>query len=60
LRDAVGTSHLCQQQRSVRLVDRVEINVDRWPDAVRLSDLEPLFVCQAYGKKGQGSNNVVL
>jgi hypothetical protein len=30
----------------------VEINADRWPDHVRLSDLEPLFTCQACGIKG--------
>jgi hypothetical protein len=24
----------------------------RWPDDVRLSDIEPLFTCQACGKKG--------
>src|SRR4051794_1175395 len=27
------------------------INADRWPDDVRLSDLEPLFVCQACGTR---------
>jgi hypothetical protein len=30
----------------------VEISADRWPDDVRLSDLEPLFTCQACGRKG--------
>ena len=25
---------------------------DRWPDDVRLSDLEPRFVCTACGKRG--------
>jgi hypothetical protein len=30
----------------------VKINADSWPDHVRLSDLEPLFVCQACGIKG--------
>jgi hypothetical protein len=30
----------------------VEINADQWPDDVRLSDLEPLFTCQACGLKG--------
>ena len=29
----------------------VEINADQWPDEVRLSDLEPLFRCQASGIK---------
>ena len=26
------------------------ISGDRWPDDVRLSDIEPRFVCKAYGK----------
>jgi len=30
----------------------VEISGDRWPDHIRLSDLEPLFVCQACGARG--------
>jgi hypothetical protein len=29
----------------------VRISADRWPDHVRLSDLEPLFVCQACGQR---------
>jgi hypothetical protein len=28
------------------------ISGDRWPDAVRLSDIEPRFTCQACGTKG--------
>jgi hypothetical protein len=28
------------------------ISADRWPDDVRLSDIEPLFTCQACGQKG--------
>ena len=28
------------------------ISGDRWPDHIRLSDLEPLFVCQACGQRG--------
>jgi hypothetical protein len=28
------------------------MSADRWPDRVRLSDLEPLFVCQACGRRG--------
>jgi hypothetical protein len=30
----------------------VAMSADQWPDDVRLSDLEPLFVCQACGLKG--------
>jgi len=29
-----------------------EISGDRWPNHVRLSELEPLFICQACGIKG--------
>ena len=30
----------------------VRIAADRWPDHIRLSDLEPLFICQACGRRG--------
>lgn len=29
----------------------IAISADRWPDDVRLSDIEPLFICQACGKR---------
>jgi hypothetical protein len=39
----------------------IAIDGDRWPDDVRLSDLEPHFVCQACGNRGaaglSGSKN---
>ena len=28
------------------------MSADQWPDSVRLSDIERLFVCQACGKRG--------
>jgi hypothetical protein len=28
------------------------LNADHWPDHVRLSDIEPRFVCQACGERG--------
>ena len=28
------------------------ISGDRWPDGVRLSDIEPRFTCQACGQRG--------
>src|ERR1700720_50448 len=28
------------------------LDADRWPDDVRLSDIEPRFICQACGRKG--------
>jgi hypothetical protein len=30
----------------------IAISADPWPDDVRLSDLEPRFVCTACGKRG--------
>jgi hypothetical protein len=30
----------------------VAISADRWPDDVRLSDIEPQFTCTACGKRG--------
>jgi hypothetical protein len=30
----------------------VTMSGDQWPDDVRLSDLEPRFVCKACGKRG--------
>jgi hypothetical protein len=30
----------------------VTLSGDRWPVDIRLSDLEPQFVCWAYGKRG--------
>jgi hypothetical protein len=30
----------------------IAIGADQWPDHVRLSDLEPRFVCKACGKRG--------
>jgi hypothetical protein len=30
----------------------IAISADQWPDHVRLSDLEPRFVCKACGKRG--------
>jgi hypothetical protein len=30
----------------------VVIDADRWPDHLRLSDLEPVFVCKVCGHRG--------
>jgi hypothetical protein len=30
----------------------IAISADRWPDDVRLSDLEPRFTCKACGHRG--------
>ena len=38
--------------RDHRCSHSVEISADRWVDDVRLSDIEPGFVCNACGKRG--------
>jgi hypothetical protein len=38
--------------RDHRCSHHVEISADRWGDDVRLSDVEPGFVCTACGKRG--------
>jgi len=35
-----------------RCSHHIKVSGDRWPAEVRLSDLEPLFVCKACGIKG--------
>jgi hypothetical protein len=30
----------------------IALSADRWPDAMRLSDIEPRFVCTACGRRG--------
>jgi hypothetical protein len=39
----------CSDYRCSHLVT---VSGDRWPDDMRLSDLEPRFVCSACGKRG--------
>jgi hypothetical protein len=38
--------------RDHRCSHHVETNADGWPDDVRLSGIEPDFVCTACGKRG--------
>jgi hypothetical protein len=35
-----------------RCSHRTRLDADRWPGDVRLSDIEPLFTCQACGQRG--------
>jgi hypothetical protein len=51
MRDA-GVRRLLIYCGDYRCAHHVEISADRWPDHVRLSDLELLFVCQACGHRG--------
>jgi hypothetical protein len=49
---AAGVRGLLIYCSDYKCAHSVEISADRWGDYVRLSDLEPLFTCQACGKKG--------
>jgi hypothetical protein len=44
-----GLLIFCADYKCGRLA---KISGDRWPDHLRLSDLEPLFICQACGERG--------
>jgi hypothetical protein len=43
---------LCLSASRLAQNSGVKISADRWPDHVRLSDIESLFVCKACGAKG--------
>jgi hypothetical protein len=49
---AAGVHGLLVYCSDYRCSHSTTINAGRWPDDVRLSDLEPLFTCQACGQKG--------
>ena len=38
--------------RDHRCSHHIPISAERWPDHMRLSDIEPDFVCTACGKRG--------
>jgi hypothetical protein len=47
-----GPSRLLVYCGDYKCAHSVTISSGRWPDHVRLSDLEPLFVCQFCGHRG--------
>ena len=42
----------CADYRCGHNIKLEATDVDRWPDQVRLSELEPRFVCKVCGQKG--------
>ena len=42
----------CQDYRCSHNVKLPPAEVDKWPDHLRLSDLEPRFVCKVCGTRG--------
>ena len=53
----------CQDYRCSHNVKLPAEYVDRWPDEIRISQLEPRFICSACGMRGSnivaGSNSTV-
>jgi hypothetical protein len=47
-----GVRGLLIHCQNYRCSHSIAISADPWPDDVRLSAIEPLFVCQACGKRG--------
>ena len=51
MRDA-GVRDVLIYCRDHRCSHHIEISADGWPDNIRLSDIEPDFVCTACGQRG--------
>jgi hypothetical protein len=49
---AAGVRGLLVYCSDYRCSHHIALSGDRWPDDVRLSDLEPRFTCQACGQRG--------
>ena len=47
-----GTRRILVYCADDRCSHSIAMSADRWPDDVRLSDIEPRFVCTAFGKRG--------
>jgi hypothetical protein len=48
---AAGTIGILIYCADYRCSHSIEMSAERWPDDVRLSDIEPQFVCKACGKR---------
>jgi hypothetical protein len=49
---AAGVRGLLISCSDYRCSHSTTMSADTWPDDVRLSDIEPLFTCQACGQRG--------
>ena len=49
---AYGVRDVLIYCRDHRCSHHVEVNADGWADDIRLSDIEPKFVCQVCGHRG--------
>jgi hypothetical protein len=48
----VGVRGLLIYCSDYRCSHSIPLSADQWPDDVRLSDIEPKFICKACGKRG--------
>jgi hypothetical protein len=49
---AVGVRGVLLYFSDYRCSHSIAMRADRWPDDLRLSDVEPQLICQACGKRG--------
>ena len=49
---ATGATHLLVRCGDYKCAHSHVVDAGRWPDHVRLSDLEPLFICRVCGLRG--------
>jgi hypothetical protein len=54
MRDEMGVHGVLVYCADHHCSHSVALNADCSPDDLRLSDIEPRFVCAAYGKRGAG------
>lgn len=47
-----GTRKILVYCADYKCSHHIEMSADQWGDEVRLSDIEPMFVCQKCGKRG--------
>jgi hypothetical protein len=52
MRSGGGPTGILVYCADYRCSHSIAMSADLWPDDVRLSDIEPRFVCQACGKRG--------
>jgi hypothetical protein len=52
LRSGGGPIGILVYYANYRCSHSIEMSAEQWPDDVRLSDIEPRFVCKACGKRG--------
>jgi hypothetical protein len=52
MRDDMGVRGVLVYCADYRCGHSVALSADRWADDIRLSDIEPRFICAACGKRG--------